>query len=188
MHIKRWCSIWYQINEIIKLKPTTVLEFGPGIGILKSVLQTAKIKYFSADIASDLCPDFMGSVDSLTLDKKFDLVCAFQVLEHLPYEKFESCLKNLSNLSSRYVIISLPYFGPYIKFKFELFPLIDLRFVRKLIFPKSHKFDGEHYWEIGKKNYSLKRVKTDIEKVFKVKNSFLISENPYHYIFVLEKL
>ena len=56
-------------------------------------------------------------------------------------------------------------------------------------FKKSiHKFDGEHYWEIGKDGYPLSKITKDIKRAgFDIKKTYRIFENPYHRFFVLKK-
>jgi hypothetical protein len=56
------------------------------------------------------------------------------------------------------------------------------------MFYKKHKFDGQHYWEIGKKNYTQKKIRKIMENIFKVKEIFTAKENTYHTFFLLEKL
>jgi hypothetical protein len=53
---------------------------------------------------------------------------------------------------------------------------------------RDHLFDGEHYWEINKKGYSLSRVSTEMgRRTSKVlKKTFRVDENPYHRFFVWE--
>jgi len=52
-----------------------------------------------------------------------------------------------------------------------------------------HNFDGEHYWEIGKFGYPLKKIVEDIQRAgFEVKKTYRVLEFPYHRFFVLRKL
>lgn len=49
-------------------------------------------------------------------------------------------------------------------------------------------FDGQHYWEIGCKGYSLKKITQGITSVgFIVHKTFRVFEHPYHRFFVLAK-
>jgi len=51
-----------------------------------------------------------------------------------------------------------------------------------------NNFNGEHYWEIGRKNYPKSKIREIIKKHFKIKTEFSPMLNAYHYFFVLEKL
>jgi hypothetical protein len=51
-----------------------------------------------------------------------------------------------------------------------------------------HKFDGEHYWEIGKKNYPLNKIINDINlSGFTILKTYRIIEFKYHRFFILKK-
>ncbi|MHA1380617.1 MAG: hypothetical protein ACTSRG_19795 [Candidatus Helarchaeota archaeon] len=51
-----------------------------------------------------------------------------------------------------------------------------------------HKFNGEHYWEIGKAGYPLSKIIKDIQKTgFEVEKTYRVFENPYHRFFILRK-
>ena len=142
------------------------------------------------DIAEDLKPDILGSIDDIPFkDDSFDLVCAFEVIEHLPFKKFEKTLEELRRVSNHKVILSLPHWGRH----FSLF--IRLPFLKKIktqykinLYPVKHKFNGQHYWEIGKRGYSLRKIKKIIKsKGFIIKNDYVVFESPYHHFFILEK-
>ncbi len=49
------------------------------------------------------------------------------------------------------------------------------------------KYQGSHYWEIGRKGYPIKKIRKDLSKFFKIKKEFRALPNPVHYFFVLEK-
>ncbi len=189
--LNRWVSYWNQINEIISLKPQTVLEIGPGDGVVSHYLQNnAGIDYTSVDIAADLHPDIVSSVDDLKIDdNSFDIACCFEVLEHLPFEKFDKSLQELGRVSKKYVIISLPHWGRNYALSIKIPGFKKIKLHKKISpVPKKHKFDGEHYWEIGKKNYSVKLIRKKIKQAgFIIKKDYIDFDSPFHHFFVLEK-
>jgi 2-polyprenyl-3-methyl-5-hydroxy-6-metoxy-1,4-benzoquinol methylase len=186
--IPRWNSYYYQITEILKLKPKEVLEVGGGSNLLRNVLEDNQIDYYSCDIAEDLNPDYLQSIDSMKINKKFDVVCAFQVLEHLPFKKFEQSLINLKNHSKKYVLISIPDRRIKIYGKLKIPKLKEIKIVIKLPFHRKMVFDGEHYWEYEGKGTLRKNVLNKIKRHFKILKEYSIPENPYHRMFVLKKL
>ncbi len=189
IHIDRWSSVYYQLKETLSLKPESVLEIGPGPGVFKRELERAGgINYLSVDIAKEPKPDVIGNVTGLPFtDSSIDVVCAFQILEHLQWTSFEPAVKNLATICKRAVVISLPHYGANFKFLLKVPILNQLNFALKLPSNKAHNYDGEHYWEIGKKGYSLKTICNVFNRYFTIDKEFIPFENRYHHFFVLRK-
>ncbi len=186
----RWASYWNQIDEIVKPRPQRVLEIGIGDGVVANYIKkNTNIDYKSFDIDEELKPDYVGSIENIKLeDNSFDLVCAFEVLEHLPFEKLEKVLNELSRVAKKNVIISLPHWGRHfsVSVKLPFFKKINWQF-KGSIFPIKHKFNGEHYWEIGKREYPLKLIKNKIKDVgLEIVGDFVPIDSPYHHFFILK--
>lgn len=181
----RFISYFHQLREILSLKPSSVLEVGVGDKVFGSFLKNnTTVAYTSVDIAEDLEPDVIGSVLSLPFeDKSFDVVCAFEVLEHLPFEDFDTALSELSRVAKKAVVVSLPHFGPMMSFSFKI-PLIkEVRFAYKLPLYKEHVFNGQHYWEIGKKGYPTSRIREKLRAHGKITRDFVPWGSGYHHFF-----
>jgi len=188
---ERFISYWHQINEIINLNPKTVLEIGIGNGFVSKYLKERKVNVITLDIDKRLNPDVVGSVLNMPFsDKSFDVVACYEVLEHLPFKNFPKALSEIFRVSKSYAILSLPDASrvyrvyihiPKIRIFKKLIPLPKLK-------PSVHKFDGEHYWEIGKVGYPLSKIINEIRKAgFKVEKTYRVFENPYHRFFILRK-
>ncbi len=188
-HLGRWVSYWHQLDEILNCHPKNILEIGVGNKVVANFLKSnTNIKYTSLDIAEDLNPDIIGSINNIPLpDNSFDVVCAFEVLEHLPFEKFEQSLKELKRVSKKYTLISLPHFGPMVKFSFKIPFTKEIKFAFKIPYHTKHKFNGQHYWEIGKKGYNQNKIKSVLDKFFIIKKDFIPFENQYHHFYILKK-
>ncbi len=107
----RFMSFYYQLRYIYSINPSNVLEVGHGSGFIKKILQS-EFDFKTLDIESGLNPDIVGSVLEMPIkDKSFDLVCCFQVLEHIPFYNFERALLEMYRVSKKNVIISLPFSG-----------------------------------------------------------------------------
>lgn len=186
-YVERWASYHYQIREILACDPTSILEVGVGDGVVGAYLKhQTDISYTSIDIAEDLSPDIVGEITKIPCgDATFDLVCAFEVLEHIPFELVDTALKEMVRVARTHVIISVPHFGPPIQMQVKIPFLPHLRFAWKVPFPRAHSFNGEHYWELGKREYPPNRLRTLLKKYGMIENDFIPFENQYHHFFVL---
>ncbi len=190
--LDRFISYYFQIKAIADLSPATLLEIGVGNGTVSNYLKDKGFKVVTCDIDAKLNPDKVGDIAALPFqNNEFDTITAFEVLEHLPLEKIPSALKELHRVCTKNIIISIPYntiniYGkfkiiPFVKPTYFLWRIIELFWIR-------HKFDGQHYWEMGKKGVSRKKIRTLIRSSgLKIIKEFTPEMNPYHYFFVLEK-
>ena len=186
---RRWASYWYQIKEILDFNPKIVLIIGKGNGLVSEYLKLMGIKIVVLDIDEALKPDVIASVLKIPFaDNEFHAVLCAQVLEHLPYEDFSKAISEIKRVAKIGAVISLPHFGPVIRFLFKFPILPEIKFMIKVPYPKVHKFKSEHYWEIGKRGYSFKKIKKEIMKSgLAIEKDYIIFENPLHHFFILRK-
>lgn len=193
--LERFISFFYQIDIVLNLEVRDILEIGPGNQLVANQLRLAGLNVETCDFDESVKPDIVSDVRSLKLgDDSYDLILACQIMEHIPFEDFSLVLKELRRASRRYVVISLPYRSSYFEIIFK-FPLIRSLFKRNF-FDLSFRlplnfadFDesGQHYWEIDRRKFCLKKIKEKIEVEFCILNEFSPVMNKYHYFFVLEK-
>ena len=189
---KRFCSYWHQIDEVLRIDHGSILEIGVGSGFVSNYLRNKGVSVITLDIAKDLKPDIVASVTDIPFaDESFDTIICFEVLEHVLYDDFIKALSELFRISKSHVIISLPeYTGNVCRLDISIPRMIYIKRLIDLSFFKSpvHKFDGQHYWEIGKRGYLLKKVIQDIERAgFEIKRTYRVFEVPYHRFFLLSK-
>lgn len=187
-HKARWVSYYHQLDEVLKYDPKSILEVGVGDVVFANYIKSVTdISYLSVDVADDLKPDIVASAESIPVsDQSYDAVCAFEVFEHMPFEKFEICLKEMKRIARRAVIISVPHFGPALKLLLKIPFLPEFALALKIPFPTNHQWNGQHYWEIGKRGYSLGKIREILKKDYHIKKDFIPFENQYHHFFVLE--
>lgn len=186
----RWKSYFFQIREVIASQPRKLLEIGVGDGVFRSYIKNnTAIHYEGLDISAELRPDYVADLLRMPFpDDSFDTVCAFQVLEHLPFEGLDDALRELRRVAKKTVIISLPHFCASFSFAIKI-PLVrEIRWTIKIPFPKRHNVRDGHYWEIGKKSFSRRRIRNILNEFFQVKKEFSPFGNPYHRFYVLEKI
>lgn len=183
---RRWASMWHQLDELLALNPESVLEIGPGPGVFKAVGASLGLNIETLDVDSELKPDHVGSCLALPFsDNTYDVVCAFQMLEHLPYKKALSAFKELVRVAKLNILISVPDARRAWPYSLHIPKIGDVKFylIRPALWPRIHRFDGEHYWELNKKGYALKKVIKDLTAcpgVF-LRKSYRVKENPYHH-------
>ncbi|MBY0472786.1 class I SAM-dependent methyltransferase [Patescibacteria group bacterium] len=155
----RWMSYFHQLELVEKIGAKHVLEVGVGSGVLARELVVRGVRVTTLDIAEDLQPDIVGSVTDIPCENvSFDTAVAFEVLEHMPFEESTQALRELARVSRTHVLVSLPHPGWVfsIIYKVPLLPRIHL-LIQIPFFWKTHRFNGEHYWELGKKGYPIGR-------------------------------
>ncbi len=184
----RFVSYYYQLREALALSPQSILEVGVGDKVFGSFIKNnTTVSYLSVDVAADLRPDVVGSVLALPFpDKSHDVVCAFEVLEHLPFEQFDKAVSELARVARTHVVLSVPHFGPMLSFSLKIPFLPHLHFAFKLPFPKKHEFNGQHYWEVGKQGYPLSLIRQKLSTQGRLVKDFVPFGNPYHHFFVIE--
>ena len=189
--ICRFASYYFQLKTVIKINPKNILEIGKGSGFFYREIMRQNIDITVADFDSTLNPDVVADVRKLPLpDNSYACVCAFQILEHIPFSDFETALNELKRVSKEYVFISLPDKGRYLKLDLVLPKIGKIKKMYSLARFKRdrHSFDGEHYWEIDKKGYDEKKIQDIlIDSEWKLILNNRLFENPYHRFYLLKK-
>lgn len=186
---RRWASIWHQLDEVNKLDPENVLEIGPGPGLFKAAATSLGLHVETLDLDPELKPDHLASVFEMPFeDGAYDVVCAFQMLEHLPFEKSLEAFVEMNRVAKRALVISLPDAATCWPMAIHI-PRVGMRWVHV---PKprvglcEHEFDGQHYWEINKAGYPQYLILEEFEKRTnkKLHRTYRVNENPYHRFFI----
>jgi len=203
---KHWLSLYYQLSvPVCKEDVQTVLEFGPGRGLLGAALKHYGLDYKSSDVVDGYYgykPDYVSDIINFPDDQKFDLVCAFQTLEHNPPETFIPHLKKMAHISNKYVYVSLPYYGRWLGLNISLnLPKIDRNFFAifkmERLFPKKRPIEkyrnsetpyAHHWFEIGDKGFKKKDLPAIADQAgLKIQETFHSPSFPYHIFIVMEK-
>ena len=186
---ERMAAYSYQFSEIVKLKPQSILEIGIGNGLLSFLLKQSDLDVTTLDFDASLKPDITAPVADIPCpDESFDVVACFEVLEHLPFDQFQKSLEEIKRVAKNYAVISLPDRRPCAR---AYIPGVGKRrfLCNKSFFkPHEHHFDGEHYWVINSKGYSLAYIEKTIKSSgFSICNTYRMWEFPANRIFVVSK-
>jgi len=187
--LPKFISYYYQIKWVKRLNKKKILEIGIGNKTVSNYLKNNNFDVTTFDYDHRLNPDFVGDIRKLPFENKsFDVILCCEVLEHIPFEDFKKGLKEIGRVTKKHAIISIPYSC----LRFELAARIHNRIFDFLIriptfFLRMPK-EGEHYWELGRKGYSKRKIRRVIEKTgFKILKEETPILNPYHQFFILEK-
>lgn len=185
--------IW-QLESILKCKGSSILEIGPGPGVTTNLLRTLGYDVQTFDHDKSLGPTYHGDIRDLSKvvrPKSVDIILVAQVLEHLPFKDFSQCLSELAKVARNHVVISLPFLVITVQ--------VSLRWGRRRIqersigiripcFWKSHPFDGQHHWEVGKRRYGTRRVREVIKQHFHIIEETLFKDDLSQLFFILKPL
>lgn len=195
---ERWLSYVQQIDSVRDLAPTSVVEVGIGPGVKRMMVEASfpGCRYVGLDIETELNPDIRADVTALPFaDRSFDVGFCCQVLEHLPFERFADALGELKRVSRRRVVISLPDVTPFFYLRARppssrrVLPFLWRGISLPVPFPQRHDIEthGQHYWEIGKKGYSVTRILNEIRSAGSARvRHFRMVERHYWHFFLLD--
>jgi len=184
----RFSSLLMQIESVININKNinNILEIGPGNQFFSNMIKMLGYDIKTNDVRKRTNPDYYGDIRKINIEEKFDLIVAFEVLQHLPFEELSHTLNKLKKMTNHYILLSLPYqihsFSFNIKLPNIFFPRkLKLDFFRKkfsinFFWEKPRKKDtpyellsqredfwNPHYWEIGRKSFPKSKVIDEIK-------------------------
>lgn len=193
--IERFISYFQQIDSIRRFKIQSLLFIGVGDGMVTDFLKK-NYQVTTMDIDPALKPDTQGDIRSLPFkDSSFDLVCAFEVLEHIPLDDVKNkAIKEIARVSRAGAIISVPHrrAGFEIVFKFPFIrtlfkkDFLRLAWFMPIRFP-GFAISGQHYWEIDGWTTSLKHFRSILGKDFNIIGEKTSPLDSYRRFFSLKK-
>jgi len=184
---ERWASYGRQLQELLGGGPGRILEIGIGPGIVGAVLKHLGADYESLDCDAALRPNHVAALPRLPFaDGAYDLVAAFEVLEHLPYLLFLPSLREMARVARKRVVFSLPDARRVWPFRFWI-PgrgRVDVLVPRPAFRPARPDAGSRHEWELHIRGTPLRRILKDIREAgLAVEAVYRIWENPYHRMF-----
>jgi SAM-dependent methyltransferase len=192
LEFPRWSSYWHQCREVLDAPIGPILEIGPGPGVFHKIVSHLGRDILSVDFDRGVKPDVVASATALPFpENSFAAVCCFQMLEHLPYEESQCAFTEMCRVADRRVILSLPDARKAVRISTRVPLLGESTFLIPLsiIPPRRHVFNGQHYWEINKRGWGLKKVVADLEQAggFRLIRTYRAPMNHYHRFFVFER-
>ena len=156
---EHWSLYWEQINLVLKelKKGDTLLEIGPGTGFLSNYLRSKGYQVTTLDIDKQKSPDIQCNIVEYSFPDQYDHIIAFEVFEHIPYDKFTEVLPKLRKSARKNLFFSLPR-------NYKVWFSIDLiiTYIRNVSFTfktKRRKITTiTHFWELDYKDFTLKNL------------------------------
>ena len=204
--LTQWTSIYLQCAPIARREDVhSVLEFGSGRNLTKFITEYLGISHTSVDVSERFRPDHVSSIlDFPFRDRKYDLVCSFQCLEHNPLEELDDLIAHMAQFTNRYLYVSLPYAGSWFSFSFnfripkfqfslEKYVVSDLvggrRIdVRPLRSRPPERFHSAHWWEVGRPGTRKKTIIAKFESHgLKLVDLYHNVFYPHHVFFLFER-
>lgn len=184
----RYNSYWHQFDEIFSSGATSVLEIGVGNNVLLPFLESKGVSTTTLDLESSLAPKVIGSVTSLPFaDNAFDVVVCCQVLEHLPFDQFDHCLKEIRRVTNNKFVLSLPdkTLGLSVLLRVPNFLFWEFQIFSPWAVRAPIRSVKEHYWEIGRRGYPPRKIIKHLNDIgFSVERHYRVPEYPYHHFFI----
>jgi SAM-dependent methyltransferase len=163
---KRIEQQWLQLHLLGRTDCETVLEVGPGLGLVTALL--VNIGYRVETL--DRLPRAFAYPDVRHLEKDIcdlrgeeiaghDAIICCETLEHVAWEKVGSVLSAFRRSGAKYLIVSVPYMGFQVWFELYLnrttfrqhFSMKKLLFLRNFVAEPR----GGHQWEVGYRGHRL---------------------------------
>lgn len=163
--LHHWKHYWYQQNVISKCNKDgySILEIGVGSGFTKNYLKSKGFSVTTIDIDKDKEPDIVANIVNYNFKEQYDLIIAFEVFEHIPYDKAINVINKLSRVCRKSLILSVPK-NEKTLFRAEgLMPIIG-DYNLQITIPKRKITTLNHFWEIGYKEYTLTKFVEDVNK------------------------
>lgn len=189
---KEWASYLFVIRKVIRNVPrgAKILEIGAGGGYVAMLL--ARIGYIveTWDVNPNLKPDKIVDISSSEISdedtRKYGCVICTEVLEHIPFEKFETCISNICRLSKEYLLLTIPDAYEKQQIRFSL----GRRTLRSPIFRTYIRKEivDIHYWELNyRPECSYAKVREILGKYFDIEQECDIPSNYYHHYYLCRK-
>lgn len=86
----------------------SILEIGVGTGFTANYLKSKGFVVTTVDIDEEKKPSIVANLVTFQPDQLFDHVLAFEVFEHIPFEKIVKVTENLAGKCSKYLFMSVP--------------------------------------------------------------------------------
>ena len=115
---------------------------------IRDSLRSKNASVTTLDIDEDKAPDIVANIVEYDFQIKYDHVLAFEVFEHIPFDKFKEVLHRLANVARRYLFMSVPQNDRILAdFSLKLPKIKRVRF--NITVPRRQITTPHHFWEVN---------------------------------------
>ena len=164
---KRVIHQWTQLYLLGATDSRTVLEVGPALGLVTSLLVNAGYQVTTLDrtprsFAYPDVPHLKKDLCELRSDEiaGYDAILCCETLEHIEWEHVGSVLATLHESGAKHLVVAVPYMGfqIFVELYANSSTLKQYFSMKKLLWTRDFQAEppGGHQWEIGYRGYPLK--------------------------------
>lgn len=175
---KRVQHQWFQVHLLKGLAVETVLEIGPGLGLVSAFLDNAGFRVTTLDVLPRQYEH--PRIDHIRADIRdvpaerlagFDALICCETLEHLHWPDVDAVLRKFRAAAPRYLIVSVPYVGLQLDWRLYFNPhrLRHAFSFKKFNSFKRFRFDETadpwgHKWEAGYRGHGLPALEAKLSQ------------------------
>jgi hypothetical protein len=163
-----------------------ILEIGVGSKFAYNYIKLRGFYIKSIDIDPGKEPDIVANiVEEKNIFHDFDVVMAFDVFEHIPYNEFIDVIKRCHAANINKIFIGLPRYRKLIlDLSFKL-PFTGEKNIY-LTIPKNKITEWAHHWELGYSIFTKDKVLKDLHAIGYLCKEFYIYKNETFFYFIKE--
>jgi hypothetical protein len=164
---KRIIQQWVQLSLLTSIDCKKILEIGPGLGLVTSLLINAGYEVHTLDQIPQMF-DYPNvrhhekNIYDLRADEiaGYDAILCCETLEHIEWERVGHVLSTFRESGAKYLIVSVPYmaFQIFLELYVSVNTIRQYFSLKKFLFLKDFAAEppGGHQWEVGYKRFPLR--------------------------------
>src|SRR5271166_6121345 len=164
---KRIMHQWLQLHLLSTIDCKKVLEIGPGLGLVTSLMVNVGYDVHTVDVVPlrfgyPNVPHLEKDICDLQSDEiaGYDAILCCETLEHVRWDRVGAVLSTFYNSGAKYLIVSVPYmaFQIFLEIYINKNTLRHYFSMKKLLGLKNFIAEppGGHQWEVGYRGYRLR--------------------------------
>jgi hypothetical protein len=164
---KRIIHQWTQLDLLGITDCRTVLEVGPALGLVTSLLVNSGYEVTTLDrmpqsFRYPSVPHVEKDISELRSEEVagFDAILCCETLEHIEWNRVGSVLAAFRQSGAKFLVVSVPYMGfqVFVEFYLNNSMLRQYFSMKKLLWRKQFQPEpaGGHQWEVGYRGYPLR--------------------------------